>query len=94
MGIRTAAAGPSICTGPAAHQALAARLSRDITKALAGRRGTHAVTVYDRVTGLACRLNEGHRFDCASVVKATILAANPGPGPSPDVAGPGPAGPR
>ena len=70
-----AAAGAGICTAPAAHRALAARLSRDITKALAGRRGTHAVTVYDRVTGVTCQLNEGHRFDSASVVKATILAA-------------------
>jgi len=70
-----AAASASFCTAPAAHKALAARLSRDITKALAGRRGLHAVTVHDRVTGLTCRLSEGHRFDSASVVKATILAA-------------------
>jgi len=69
------AAGGSICAAPAAHKALAARLSRDIKKALAGRKGTHAVTVHDRVTGLTCRLSEGHRFDSASVVKATILAA-------------------
>jgi beta-lactamase class A len=73
--VPAAAAGTGICTAPAAHKALAVRLSRDITKALAGRRGMHAVTVYDRVTGLTCRLNEGHRFDSASVVKATILAA-------------------
>ncbi len=26
-------------------------------------------------TGVECRINEGHRFDSASVVKATILAA-------------------
>jgi Beta-lactamase enzyme family len=70
-----AAAAPGICSAPAAHEALAARLSRDIRAALSGRTDTYAVTVYDRVTGLTCRLNEGHRFDSASVVKATILAA-------------------
>ena len=69
------AARPDICSAPAARKVLAARLSRDIEAALSGRTDTYAVTVYDRVTGLTCRLNEGHRFDSASVVKATILAA-------------------
>ena len=75
-GVRAAtAAQPGICSAPATHKALGARLSRDIRAALSGRADTYAVTVYDRVTGLTCRLNEGHRFDSASVVKATILAA-------------------
>ena len=64
-----------ICTAPVAHKALAARLSHDIQAALAGRGDEHAVTVFDRTREVTCRLNEGHRFHSASVVKATILAA-------------------
>jgi beta-lactamase class A len=64
-----------ICTAPAAYQALAARLSRDIKAAVAPRSGYHAATVFDRTREITCRLNEGHRFHSASVVKVTILAA-------------------
>jgi Beta-lactamase enzyme family len=64
-----------ICTAPAAYKALAARLSADIQGALRGRAGDHAVTVYDRVTGVDCLYNSGRHFDSASVVKAIILAA-------------------
>ncbi len=64
-----------ICTAPVAYKALAVRLSRDIQAALAGRSGTHGVTVFDRTREVTCRLDEGHRFHSASVVKATILAA-------------------
>jgi len=64
-----------ICTAPKAHAALAAELSRDIAAALRGRSGQYAVRVEDTRTGVECRINEGHRFDSASVVKATILAA-------------------
>src|SRR6185437_2071707 len=64
-----------ICTAPVAHEALAARLSRDIKAALAGRYDEYAVTVFDRTREVTCRLSEGHRFHSASVVKATILAA-------------------
>ena len=70
-----AGAATSVCTAPAAHGSLAARVSRDIRAAMAGRSDTIAVTVYDRRTGVTCRWDEGHRFDSASVVKATILAA-------------------
>jgi beta-lactamase class A len=70
-----AAAATSFCTAPAAHKALAAKLSRDISGALAGRTDLVGVRVEDRRTGVECRINEGHRFDSASVVKATILAA-------------------
>jgi len=70
-----ATAATGICTAPAARTALAAKLSRDITSALYGRGDYVAVRVEDRRTGAECRLNEGHRFDSASVVKVTILAA-------------------
>jgi beta-lactamase class A len=70
-----AAAATSFCTAPSAHTTLAARLSRDISGALAGRDDLVGVRVEDRRTGVECRINEGHRFDSASVVKATILAA-------------------
>jgi hypothetical protein len=65
----------SICTAPAAHASLASKVSSDIQAAMSGRTDTIAVTVADRRTGVVCRLNEGHRYDSASVVKATILAA-------------------
>jgi hypothetical protein len=64
-----------ICTAPVAQAGLAARLSTDIQGALRGRVGDHAVTVYDRVTGVDCLFNSGRHFDSASVVKAIILAA-------------------
>jgi len=64
-----------ICTAPVAHEALAARLSRDIKAALAGRHDEYGATVFDRTREVTCRLSEGHRFHSASVVKATILAA-------------------
>ena len=70
-----AADAASICTAPAAHAALAAKVSRDIQAAMSGRTDMIAVTVADRRTGVVCRLNEGHRYDSASVVKVTILAA-------------------
>jgi beta-lactamase class A len=71
----SATAATGICTAPAAHAALAAKLSRDIPSALSGRGDYVAVRVEDRRTGVECRLNEGHQFDSASVVKVTILAA-------------------
>jgi beta-lactamase class A len=70
-----AAGATSFCTAPTAHTALAAKLSRDISGALAGRSDLVGVRVEDRRTGVECRINEGHRFDSASVVKVTILAA-------------------
>lgn len=70
-----ASAATAICTAPAAHAKLAAQLSRDIASALSGRGSYVGIRVEDRRTWVECRLNEGHRFDSASVVKATILAA-------------------
>ncbi len=63
------------CTAPAAHQALAARLSAGIEAALRGRAGHQAVTVHDQVTGVSCRADARRQFDSASIVKAIILAA-------------------
>jgi beta-lactamase class A len=69
-----AAAAPGICTS-SSHQALAAKLSGDITAALRSRSSIVALTVADRRTGVVCRLQEGRHFDSASVVKVTILGA-------------------
>ena len=64
-----------LCTAPADHRALAARVSADIQAGLRGRNGDHAVSVYDRVTGLNCVYNGSKHFDSASIVKAIILGA-------------------
>jgi Beta-lactamase enzyme family len=64
-----------LCTAPAARRALAAQLSADIWKGLHGRNGEHAVSVYDRVTGVYCMYNGSKHFDSASIVKAIIMAA-------------------
>ena len=64
-----------LCTGPAARRALAAQLSADIYQGLSGRDGVHAVSVYDRVTGVSCLYNGSKHFDSASIVKAIIMAA-------------------
>jgi len=65
----------AMCTAPAAHAALAAKLSNDIAAAIHGRSGHIAIRVEDVRTGVECRYNEGSRSHSASVVKATILAA-------------------
>ncbi len=64
-----------LCTAPAARRSLAAQLSADILKGLRGRNGVHAVSVYDRVTGVYCLYNGSTHFDSASIVKAIIMAA-------------------
>jgi hypothetical protein len=64
-----------LCTAPADHRALAARVSADIRAGLRGRNGSHAVSVYDQVTGLYCLYNGSEHFDSASIVKAIILGA-------------------
>ncbi len=64
------------CTATSTAQAaLAAKLARDITAALHGRQSITGIRVEDRVRGIECRYSEGRRFDSASVVKASILAA-------------------
>jgi Beta-lactamase enzyme family len=64
-----------LCTAPAARRALATQLSADILRGLQGRNGVHAVSVYDRVTGVSCLYNGSKHFDSASIVKAIIMAA-------------------
>jgi len=64
-----------LCTGPADRRALAAQLSADIYQGLRGRAGEHAVSLYDRVTGVSCVDNGAEHFDSASIVKAIIMAA-------------------
>ncbi|MFF8385593.1 serine hydrolase [Streptomyces kanasensis] len=68
------AATPTVsCTS--AKDGLAAKLKKDITAALAGRRGTVAVGLYDRATKTSCTLRATHSYDSASTVKVTVLAA-------------------
>jgi hypothetical protein len=57
------------------NTALASKLSVDISTALQGRAGTHAVDVNDPHEGIICHLNADQHFYSASVVKATILGA-------------------
>ena len=53
---------------------LAAKLKKDITAALATRKGTVAVGLYDRSTNTTCTLRASSAYDSASVVKVTVLA--------------------
>ncbi|MER5471540.1 serine hydrolase [Streptomyces sp. NPDC002685] len=69
-----AAPAPTVsCTSGKAG--LAAKLQKDITAALANRRGTVAVGLYDRTTNTTCTLRATTAFDSASTVKVTVLAA-------------------
>jgi hypothetical protein len=67
-------AASGICQS-ARHPALAARLSSGILSALSGRSSAVGLTVYDRVTGVTCKLHPHWHMDSASVVKVTILSA-------------------
>ena len=68
-----AAATPTVsCTS--AKAGLATKLKKDITAALATRKGTVAVGLYDRTTNTTCTLRPGTAYDSASVVKVTVLA--------------------
>ncbi|GAA2460171.1 serine hydrolase [Streptomyces pulveraceus] len=69
----TAAAAPKVsCTS--AKAGLAAKLTKDITAALKGRKSTTAVSLHDRTTKTSCTLRATTKYDSASVVKATVLA--------------------
>ncbi|WP_327315216.1 serine hydrolase [Streptomyces sp. NBC_01235] len=69
-----AAATPTVsCTS--ARAGLAAKLKKDITAALVGRKGTIAVGLYDRSTNTTCTLRASTAYDSASVVKVTVLSA-------------------
>ncbi|MFC9680246.1 serine hydrolase [Streptomyces sp. NPDC056948] len=68
-----AAATPTVtCTS--AKAGLAAKLKKDITAALATRKGTVAVGLHDRSTNTTCTLRASSAYDSASVVKVTVLA--------------------
>ncbi|MGW2521105.1 serine hydrolase [Streptomyces sp. NPDC001617] len=68
-----AATTPTVsCTSSKA--ALATKLQKDITTALANRKGTIAVGLYDRTTNTTCSLRATSSYDSASVVKVTVLA--------------------
>ncbi|MGA5202372.1 serine hydrolase [Streptomyces variegatus] len=68
-----AAAAPAVtCTS--AKAGLAAKLKKDITAALATRKGTVAVGLHDRSTNTTCTLRASSAYDSASVVKVTVLA--------------------
>ncbi|GHA47030.1 hypothetical protein GCM10010372_53630 [Streptomyces tauricus] len=54
--------------------ALAVKLQKDITAALASRRGTVAVGLRDRTTDTTCTLRPTKAYDSASIVKVTVLA--------------------
>jgi beta-lactamase class A len=73
--VTPAVSAPPLCTAPRAYATLAAKLSKDISAAVAGRSGHIAIRVEDVRTGVECRYNEGTRSHSASVIKATILAA-------------------
>ncbi|MEU3886214.1 serine hydrolase [Streptomyces sp. NPDC029041] len=75
----TAAATPASAATPAvtctsAKAGLATKLTKDITAALATRKGTVAVGLYDRSTNTTCTLRASSAYDSASVVKVTVLA--------------------
>ncbi|MFF4299750.1 serine hydrolase [Streptomyces sp. NPDC001601] len=67
------AAAPAVsCTS--AKAALATKLKKDITAAVANRTGTIAVGLYDRSTKTTCTLRSTTHYDSASTVKVTVLA--------------------
>src|SRR5215475_6540209 len=82
-GLVASPAGAAVRAGPpagamcssASNPGLAAEISGQITAALRGRQSAVGLSVSDPATGLACELDASRRFDSASVVKATILAA-------------------
>ena len=68
-----AASTPAVsCTSSKA--ALATKLQKDITAALANRTGTVSVGLYDRSTNTTCSLRATSSYDSASAVKVTVLA--------------------
>ena len=74
-----AAAPPAAATTPAVSctsgkAGLAAKLQKDITAALAKRKGTVAIGLYDRGTKTTCTLRGTTAYDSASTVKVTVLA--------------------
>ncbi|MEU9482865.1 serine hydrolase [Streptomyces decoyicus] len=56
-------------------QALAEKLSSDISKALADRKSMASLSFYDRPTGTTCTSDAAKKYDSASVAKTIILGA-------------------
>ncbi|MEU5159604.1 serine hydrolase [Streptomyces sp. NPDC020875] len=54
---------------------LATKLVKDINAALKGRQSTTAIYLYDRISDTTCQLRGSTKFDSASIVKSTVLAA-------------------
>jgi beta-lactamase class A len=72
---QSAAASASICTS-AKHPKLAARISRGVLAALAGRHDSSVgLAVSDAREDLSCAYHAGEHFISASVIKATIISA-------------------
>ncbi|MEU5535289.1 serine hydrolase [Streptomyces sp. NPDC020362] len=69
-----AAAAPPAVSCTSGKAGLAAKLQKDITAALANRKGTVAVGLYDRSTSTTCTLRATSAYDSASTVKVTVLA--------------------
>jgi hypothetical protein len=69
-----AQAAPAICTS-ATRPKLAARISRGVEHALAGRRSSVGLTASDPSLGLTCAFHRAWHFDSASAIKATIISA-------------------
>ncbi|MFF9377842.1 serine hydrolase [Streptomyces griseoluteus] len=74
-----AAAAPASAAAPAvsctsSRTGLATKLQKDITAALATRKGSVAVGLYDRTTNTTCTLRASSAYDSASTVKVTVLA--------------------
>lgn len=74
LGAAPAAAATPTASCTSDKAGLAAKLAKDITAALKGRKSTAAVALYDRTTGTSCTLRGTTTYDSASVVKATVLA--------------------
>ncbi|SCK18238.1 serine hydrolase [Streptomyces sp. WMMB 322] len=62
-----------VCTSP--QPGLASRLAQDIAGAVRDRRDSPALAVYDRRTGSRCEFRADARYDSASIVKVSVLAA-------------------
>ncbi|MFJ9036412.1 serine hydrolase [Streptomyces sp. NPDC102406] len=63
-----------VCRAPA-KPALAKQLTRDLRAALAGRRGTVSLALYDSRTRATCTLSAGRRYESASLVKVLTMEA-------------------
>ncbi|MEV0120099.1 serine hydrolase [Streptomyces sp. NPDC050703] len=66
--------GTDLCTADG-DRTLAGRMSQDIRAALAHRRGTVSIAVYDSRTRTVCRLANHRRYDSASIAKVLMMEA-------------------